>query len=141
MNGMIYISKIRSIKNIEVVNQRLFDSTLARRVAPKIPQAALNADDNKSKILCDKTKHCFMSGLALLQQQAKAHPKKIATNGTMNITQILTLAHVTTSWFQASESGHKLEVKAQIDHGITRAREINPRTILRSAKHLLFSIT
>jgi len=135
----MYINKIRSITQIENSNQVLLDSTLTKSVAPKIPQAALKADDNVLKMAPARTIHCFKSALALLQQNARAHPKKILTNGTMNKTKIDTFIHTTTKWFHASDVAHKLEVKAQIDHGITRASDIKARTNEMHPKHLLFS--
>lgn len=96
-NGIMYNNKIRSMMKIENVNQVLLDSTLARSVAPNIPQAALKADANKLKMAPDRIIHCFKSGLADLQQNAKAQPKKILTNGTMNRTNMEILTHVTTS--------------------------------------------
>lgn len=135
----MYINKIRSITHIENVNQVLLDSTLTKIVAPKIPHAALKADANVLKMAPERTIHCFKSALALLQKHPRTHPKKILTNGTMNKTKMFTFTHVTTSWFHASDVAHKLEVKAQIDHGMTRASEIKARTNEMAPKHLLFS--
>jgi len=124
---------------IEKENQVLLVSTVLNRMAPRIPQMALNKAANVLKMAPDRTIHCFKSALALLQQHPKAHPKKILTNGTMNKTKIVTLIQVTTSAFHASEVGHKLDVKAQIDHGMTRHKASMPKTSDIQAKHLLFS--
>jgi len=135
----MYINKIISITQIENVNQVLLDSTLTKIVAPKIPHEALKADANVLKIAPARTIHCFKSALALLQQKCSEHPKKILMNGMMNNTVMETFIHVTTSWFHASDVAHKLEVKAQIDQGITRASDIKARTNEMHPKHLLFS--
>jgi len=122
-----------------MANQVLFVSTLANKKAPTIPQKALKTAANMLKIVAANTKHCFMLALEVLQHIFKAHPKKILTTGKMNKAKIVTLTQITTSGLKASDVGHNDDVKAQIDHGITRHKDNTPKISEMKCMQVLFS--
>ena len=55
------------------------------------------------------------------------------------MSKIETLTQMTHSAFHASEVGHKLDVKAQIDHGMAMHKHSKPKTKPNKPIHLLFS--